>query len=262
MKAKLNLSTALDAFVKADGNASTSAIAYMRLAVSDMFHGYAKAADLIETICDKTGSRGAVIKGFPKGKANPNALKQNGYSGLAEASRLLKKISDKPLETRPVVEAFLGYIQNPVEWRLCRDGDKRVVAAIAKGERKAIVAAIRTARAQYLRNIYPDRPETFNGLRAALDKATASKKSQEALEAPAPANDGDTGDTGEISANAALVAKADIFANATIAELATALVAALAHADDAARAAADMELTALFAAMAGAAEAPALAKAA
>lgn len=203
------IAVALTAFVKADGKAHDCGTSYMALAVAAVWNGTdkaAEAANLIADMCKATGSVGKVTKEFPNGKPNPQALKSNGFSGLAEAARLLRKVADKADNENVIraVEGFLGVVQNEAQFKAHQAEDKRVIRAVESGDEGKLERAEAAFLADYLNLTYPDRPTSFSSLRRALDKATTATGT--ATEETAPAGEGSgEGEGADVSSAAAVI---------------------------------------------------------
>lgn len=206
------IATALVAFVKADGKAHDCGTSYMALAVAAVWNATDKAveaANLIADMCKATGSVGKVTKEFPGGKPNPQALKANGFSGLAEAARLLRKVADKADNENVIraVEGFLGVIQNEAQFEAHKEGDSRIEKALASGDEAKLERAEAAYLTDYLNLTYPDRPTSFSSLRRALDKATTATGT--ATEEAAPSGEGEGEGEGANVSSAAVVIGAE-----------------------------------------------------
>lgn len=211
------IAAALVAFVKADGKAHDCGTSYMALAVASVWNGTdkeAEAANLVADMCGATGSVGKVTKEFPKGKPNPQALKSNGFSGLAEAARLLRKIASKADNENVIraVEGFLGVIQNEAQFAAHQAEDKRVIKALESGDEAKLAKAEAAFLADYLALTYPDRPTSFSSLRRALDKATTATGTA-TEEAPASSDGDSDGDETDVSTAAVVIGADDMAAS-------------------------------------------------
>lgn len=217
----ITIETALANLVRNDGKTGIAAFDYMLTALP-LIHAADNATEvadgLIVAACDATGSRGKVTSEFPKGKANPNAIKANGYAMTAECVRLVRKAA-KALDegnerVADVVEGTIGHVRNWALFQQMLDADERVAKA---GEDEAKLAtAVHKAKADYIRATYGDNiADSFASLRRLLDKATANKA--ETTDETAAAEGEGEGAT-DVSAAAAVIG-ADDMATALLAKL-------------------------------------------
>jgi hypothetical protein len=217
----------LGKLVASDGKTGTFAFDYMLLASAALItapKATEEADSLIVAICDKTGARGKPTKDFPKGKANPNAIKGAGFAMSAECARLVRKIGKAIEEGNErvihVVNGTLGIILNATLLEEAIRTDDRVIKAgddSAKLER-----ATAKVTADYLASTYGEaRCSSFAELRRQLDKATASKAETTSDSANAEGDGEGEGEAGNVTVSqAATVLGADEMAKGLIGRVA------------------------------------------
>lgn len=166
---------------KALGGAQTR---FALLAGVALLNGDKTVADIVEDACNQTGSRGKPTKDMPKGKANPNALKANGFSGIARVVGCFKRIADNDANDAVIMalRGFVGFIPNEEHYEAAKAEDERVVAALAADDADALAKAEKRFHNGYVNALYTDdngnvvRPDSFAALEKAVNKAIADAK--------------------------------------------------------------------------------------
>lgn len=234
--------TALNNLVKNDGKTGVAAFDYMLTALP-LATSLDAADSLIVAICDKVGARGKPTKQFPKGKANPNAIKGAGYSMTAECARLVRKVGkaldEGNVDVQLIVDGTLGVIPSETLIEEALAGSKSYAKAMESGDEARIERAKAAVISATLDAYYGDkRCDSFAALRRQLDKGTASKAETTDESADGGSADGEEGETVSVSAAAAVV-DAEAMAIALVAKVGEVSDEALAVLLDAIRAEAD-----------------------
>jgi hypothetical protein len=221
---------ALTTLAKRDASLASAQTAFALLAGTALIIGEKTFADIVEDACNATNSRGKPTNDNPKGKANPNALKTNGFSGIARVVGLFKKI-DAHMATNEAVGfalwGFVGHIADMGAYEAAKESDERIIAALESGDDAKLASAERRFHNGYVNGLYTNeegaviRPDSF----AALERAVVK-----AIDAAKPRNTSASEGEGEgegISADASIIT-AGMAADA----LATAFIGKIADASD------------------------------